>query len=267
MLEKLVKAFAIFRHLTWSGVAIAILTALGLGGWVIYDKLSDWTTGPLMEKVQELQAANKAKDEQIAQQVKELDQQKELISRLRYVMTHDMPLARVVVTATGVEPVTRTPYVTIRFWEIDYEGHLVQNPEHPEGEEFKIPGQHVAIRYRVIKFTDDLVEEDKASALFAIDRVYGGLLKPDEGYVVSRPKTWPKEYERGRPMPKWEIALWNRFDELSNNPNKVIEVVPGLKGRAVHYTTDTVKPEQGKVFTITGRASGDITIAPALEQK
>jgi hypothetical protein len=130
-----------------------------------------------------------------------------------------------------------------------------------------IPGEEFYVDAMVVKFERQFVDVGdglRGKSLLLFRRMFGDQQKPVDGVPLFEPAP------NGPPIPvqlevdpvpgDFERAIWSRFWDLANDPDKAkAEGVRVAQGEAPH-----VKAVEGQVYKLTLRASGGLEITPRL---
>jgi len=148
------------------------------------------------------------------------------------------------------------PVSTIRFTEIDAAGAPVT-----VAREFTLTGQEVYIDTLTIRFEDHFVEQDdplKGRALMLFRRIFTSRMRPEDGYILDRDGLPPEVYAERKATTDFEKNLWSRFWELANNED--LAKKSGV--RAIHGDAPYTRLEPNKIYHVTLRSTGEISITP-----
>ena len=163
--------------------------------------------------------------------------------------------ARLVVLdqAPGPEGHQRT---RVRFTELDPQGDPVGEPR-----ELTLDGDEVYVDTLVIKFEDNFViagDALKGKALLLFRRIFTDRKRPAEGEVLDKEGQIPQSYASERAPTVFERELWARFWELANDP----EEAKRRGVRALHGEAVSTRLRKDRVYSITLRSTGELTIQP-----
>jgi hypothetical protein len=144
----------------------------------------------------------------------------------------------------------------VRFTELDPQGD-------PVGElrELWLDGDEVYVDALVIKFDDSFVTAGdalKGKALLLFRRIFTDRRRPADGDVLDREGQMPQSYAAERAPTAFERELWARFWELANDPEEARR--RGV--RALHGEAVSTRLRKDRVYTITLRSTGELTILP-----
>src|SRR5207253_2352333 len=113
----------------------------------------------------------------------------------------------------------------------------------------------------VVKFEDDFVTAGdalKGKALLLFRRIFSDRRRPAEGEVLDREGQIPQSYAAERAPTAFERELWARFWELANDPGEAKK--RGV--RALHGEAVSTRLRKDRVYSITLRSTGELTIQP-----
>ncbi len=148
------------------------------------------------------------------------------------------------------------PRTRVRFTELDSQGDPVGEPR-----ELTLDGDEIYVDTLVIKFEDDFVlagDALKGKALMLFRRIFTDRKRPAEGEVLDKEGQIPQSYAAERAPTAFERELWARFWELANNPEEAKR-----KGvRALHGEAVSTRVRKDRVYSITLRSTGELTIQP-----
>jgi hypothetical protein len=142
----------------------------------------------------------------------------------------------------------------LRFVEVNNDGSPI-GPAH----DVTIEGDVVYIDAWVGKFHDQAVEEGdplRGTSVCLFRRLFGEFQKPNEGFVIDNVGSRPTAYERGGEMSDLESRLWGDFWDYATDQDKAA----GLGLRAAHGEAPSIKLIKGKLYKVSLRASGGLTI-------
>ncbi len=114
----------------------------------------------------------------------------------------------------------------------------------------------------MIKFDDTFVTAGdalKGKALLLFRRIFSDRARPAEGHVLDREGQMPQAYAAERAPTAFERELWARFWELANDP----EEAKRRGVRALHGEAVSTRLRRDRVYIITLRSTGELTIQPA----
>ncbi len=86
--------------------------------------------------------------------------------------------------------------------------------------EYTIQGDVIHFDALIVKFTDQMVMDGKARALYLWRRVYGEKTPPEQGFPIEEPGTEPKRYAdllEFLPTDQQEL-FWDHIWDLANDP-------------------------------------------------
>ena len=91
--------------------------------------------------------------------------------------------------------------------------------------EYIIEGDVIHFDALIVKFTDQMVLDGKARALYLWRRVYGEKTPPEEGLPIEEPGVEPKRYEdllKVLPLEDQKL-FWSGIWDLANNPEQLAQ--------------------------------------------
>ena len=188
-------------------------------------------------------------------QIRELSARNQALEAAVRLLRNTERRARLVVLdqTPGPEGHQRT---RIRFSELDAQGDPVGEPR-----ELALDGDEIYVDTLVIKFEDDFVTAGdalKGKALLLFRRIFSDRRRPAEGEVLDREGQIPQSYAAERAPTAFERELWARFWELANNPEEAKK--RGV--RALHGEAVSTRLRKDRVYSITLRSTGELTIVP-----
>ncbi len=146
------------------------------------------------------------------------------------------------------------PVSRIRFTEIDGAGAPVT-----VAREFTLTGLEVYIDTLTIRLEYHFVEQGdplKGWALMLFLRIFTSGFRPEEGYVLDRDGLPPEVYAEQKASTDFEKNLWRRFWELAKD-----EDLARKNGvRAIHGDAPYTRLEHNKVYHVTLRSTGEVSI-------
>ena len=188
-------------------------------------------------------------------QISELTARNQALEAAVRLLRHTERRARLVVLdqAPGPEGHPRT---RVRFTELDSQGDPVGEPR-----EMTLEGDEVYVDTLVVKFEDDFVTAGdalKGKALLLFRRIFSDRRRPAEGEVLDREGQIPQSYAAERAPTAFERELWARFWELANDSGEAKK--RGV--RALHGEAVSTRLRKDRVYSITLRSTGELTIQP-----
>ena len=221
-----------------------VLVAAAAGGAYLADRL-------VLEPGRAIQRQLAERDAQI----RELSARNQALEAAVRLLRNTERRARLVVLdqTPGPEGHQRT---RIRFTELDAQGDPVGEPR-----ELALDGDEIYVDTLVIKFEDDFVTAGdglKGKALLLFRRIFSDRRRPAEGEVLDREGQIPQSYAAERAPTAFERELWARFWELANNPEEAKK--RGV--RALHGEAVSTRLRKDRVYSITLRSTGELTIVP-----
>ena len=152
------------------------------------------------------------------------------------------------------DPATGQLISWIEFQELDDRGE----PMEP-AKQFQIPGDVVYIDSWIVKFDDKYVEQadiHRSTSLVLFRRIFGDKQRPTDGFVLDEVGFRPRIYGRGGRVSDLEKQIWGDFWSVANDMQKQ----NALGIRAAHGEAPSIKVQPGKIYRITLRASGGLTV-------
>jgi hypothetical protein len=204
-------------------------------------------------------APGRAHQRQLAErdaQIKALTERTQALEAAIRLLRHAERRARLVVLDQGPGPGGQLTS-RIRFTELDAQGEPVGEPR-----EISLEGDEIYVDALVIKFEDSFVTAGdalKGKALLLFRRVFSDRRRPAEGHVLDREGQMPQAYAAERAPTAFERELWARFWELANDPEEARR--RGV--RALHGEAVSTRLRKDRIYTITLRSTGELTIQPA----
>jgi len=98
----------------------------------------------------------------------------------------------------------------------------------------------------------------KGKALLLFRRIFTDRRRPADGDTLDREGQMPQSYAAERAPTAFERELWARFWELANDPDEAQR--RGV--RALHGEAVSTRLRKDRVYTITLRSTGELTIQP-----
>ncbi len=98
----------------------------------------------------------------------------------------------------------------------------------------------------------------KGKALLLFRRIFTDRRRPADGDVLDREGQMPQSYAAERAPTAFERELWARFWELANDPEEARR--RGV--RALHGEAVSTRLRKDRIYTITLRSTGELTIQP-----
>jgi hypothetical protein len=188
-------------------------------------------------------------------QIRDLTARNQALEAAVRLLRHTERRARLVVLDQfpGPEGHQRT---RVRFTELDSQGDPVGEPR-----ELMLDGDEVYVDTLVVKFEDDFVTAGdalKGKALLLFRRIFTDRKRPAEGEVLDKEGQIPQSYAAERAPTAFERELWARFWELANDPEEAKK--RGV--RALHGEAVSARLRKDRVYSITLRSTGELTIQP-----
>jgi len=221
-----------------------VFVAAGAGGMYLADQM--------------VLAAGRALQRQLAErdaQIRALSERNQALEAAVRLLRHTERRARLVVLdqAPGSDGHVRT---RVRFTELDPQGDAIG-----ESRELALDGDEVYVDALVIKFEDTFVtggDALKGKALLLFRRIFTDRRRPADGDTLDREGQMPQSYAAERAPTAFERELWARFWELANDPDEAQR--RGV--RALHGEAVSTRLRKDRVYTITLRSTGELTIQP-----
>jgi len=263
-----VKILAAVNNLASTVVSLAILAALGFGGWfLLRTYLSEkWEREAIQVKLadreQQVKTLNRELDAskaEISSLNKDLEAKRQEIQRLETalkLLKVDHRVAQIEVLSQQGSEKTKDLVTTFSFAELDSSGKPLEKPR-----VFTIKGDLAYVDALVVKFSDKSVEAGdplRSTSFCLFRRVFGESQQPKDGFVLDRVGAQPTVYRTGREPSEFEREIWSRFWEYANNPDEAQK-----KGiRAAHGEAPFQKLVPGKRYKVLLRSSGGLSFVP-----
>jgi hypothetical protein len=221
-----------------------VFVAVAAGGVYLADRL-------VLEPGRAMQRQLAERDAQI----RDLTARNQALEAAVRLLRHTERRARLVVLdqSPGPEGHQRT---RVRFTELDSQGDPVGEPR-----ELTLDGDEVYVDTLVVKFEDDFVTAGdalKGKALLLFRRIFTDRKRPAEGEVLDKEGQIPQSYAAERAPTAFERELWARFWELANDPEEAKK--RGV--RALHGEAVSARLRKDRVYSITLRSTGELSIQP-----
>lgn len=103
--------------------------------------------------------------------------------------------------------------------------------------EYTIEGDVIHFDALIVKFTDQMVMDGKARALYLWRRVYGERTPPEEGFPIEEPDTEPKRYaDLLKLLPSDQRELfWTHIWDLANDPEALAQYgIKAIYGNVIY---------------------------------
>ncbi len=241
-----------------SAVRTLLLTAaVGIFGYGGYYGYSEYTKNErtLKEQADKIRLAN----EEVERLGREVVAKVAMIEKLEtamHLLKTDQRLAQLRVIGIERDDKGNAIKSKLEFIELSPQGDPMSKPKPIE-----LPGDLIYIDNWVIKFDDRYIEKgdiERGTSLCLFRRVFSEDTLPSEGITLDEVGMRPQAYARGGTMSDFEKKLWTDFWEFANDPKKAAEMgIRAANGEAV-----SIKVREGKVYNISLRASGGLSIAP-----
>ncbi len=260
-------------------VSLAVLAAIGTGGWYAYqtyfaDKLRAQReieereakivglTRDLATRQQEVDRLGDAlteTHEQIDRLELDLEAKQRQIDRLDMavrLLKVDHRVAQIDVLGQEGAAEAGDLVTHFSFVEIDDRGEPLDEPR-----VFQVAGDFLFVDAWVAKFTDEFVEMGdplRSTSICFFRRLFGETQRPSEGFALDSVGSRPAAYRKGGKMSELEQEIWGKFWEYANDPVKAEKV--GV--RAAHGEAPYIKLLPGKRYKLVLRASGGLSLIP-----
>ncbi len=222
-----------------------LVIAVGAGGVYLADRL---VLAPGREHQRQLVERDA--------RIRALTERNQALEAAVRLLRHTERRARLVVLDQGPEAGGQVR-TRVRFTELDSQGDSVGEPR-----ELLLDGDEIYVDALVIKFEDDFVTAGdalKGKALLLFRRIFTDRRRPAEGDVLDREGQMPQSYAAERAPTAFERELWARFWELANDPEEARR--RGV--RALHGEAVSTRLRKDRVYAITLRSTGELTIQPS----
>jgi hypothetical protein len=221
-----------------------VVVAAGAGGVYLADQIVLAPSRALQRQLAEREA-----------EIRALTERNQALEAAIRLLRHTERRARLVVLDQGstTDGVVRT---RVRFTELDSQGDPIGEPR-----ELSLDGDEVYVDALVIKFEDTSViagDALKGKALLLFRRIFTDRRRPAEGEVLDREGQMPQSYAAERAPTAFERELWARFWELANDP----EEAKRRGVRALHGEAVSTRLRRDRIYSITLRSTGELTIQP-----
>lgn len=241
-----------------SAVRTGLLTAaVGIFGYGGYYGYSEYTKNEriLKEQADKIRVAN----EEVERLGREVVAKVAIIEKLEtamHLLKTDQRLAQLRVIGIERDEKGKAVKSKLEFVELSPQGDAMSKPKPME-----LLGDLIYVDNWVIKFDDRYIEKgdiERGTSLCLFRRVFSEDTLPSEGITLDEVGMRPQAYARGGTMSDFEKKLWTDFWEFANDPKKAAEMgIRAANGEAV-----SIKVREGKVYNISLRASGGLSIAP-----
>jgi hypothetical protein len=221
-----------------------VVVAAGAGGVYLADQMVLAPSRALQRQLAEREA-----------EIRALTERNQALEAAIRLLRHTERRARLVVLDQGstTDGVVRT---RVRFTELDSQGDPIGEPR-----ELSLDGDEIYVDALVIKFEDTSViagDALKGKALLLFRRIFTDRRRPAEGEVLDREGQMPQSYAAERAPTAFERELWARFWELANDP----EEAKRRGVRALHGEAVSTRLRRDRIYSITLRSTGELTIQP-----
>jgi ABC-type glycerol-3-phosphate transport system substrate-binding protein len=129
--------------------------------------------------------------------------------------------------------------------------------------EYTIEGDVIHFDALIVKFTDQMVMDGKARALYLWRRVYGEKTPPQEGFPIEEPDTEPKRYAdllKFLPAGQQEL-FWSSIWDLANNPEALAQY--GIK--AIYGNVIYSQLREGLIYVFKIGPTGHLYVEDVLD--
>ena len=222
-----------------------IVVAAAAGGIYLTDQLFIAPSRALQQQLAERDA-----------QIRALTERNQALEAAVRLLRHTERRARLVVLDQAVVPGGH-PRTRVRFTELDGQGDPIGEPR-----ELVLEGDEVYVDALVIKSRgyvgDGRRLRSRVKALLLFRRIFTDRRRPAEGEVLDREGQMPQAYAAERAPTAFERELWARFWELANDPEEARK--RGV--RALHGEAVSTRLRKDRIYTITLRSTGELTIQP-----
>lgn len=230
--------------------ALVVATVIGAASWFGYDYYSE--NNQLGERYKQSQ-------EEITRLKGDVAEKEHRIEKLDLalrLMTVDHRMADVWVLDQWKSQVEGGRLKTkLAFQDVDDQGQPLDEPR-----EFTIDGDILYIDAWVVKFNDELVQQNdplRSTSVMIFRRLFGEFQEPSQGMAIDKVGSRPAGYGRG-PQTEYEKELWANFWDYSNDPARAQKA--GI--RAAHGEAPYIKLKPGVLYKIKLRASAGLEIVP-----
>jgi hypothetical protein len=233
-------------------VSLAVVGAVGAGGWVGY------------QHYYANELALKQKDEQLVQSQNEIkalnadiEIKKKEIERLDTavrLLKVDHRVAQLTVLGQRKAPDDGRTLTRFSFVEVGEKGQPLEQPK-----VFEIDGDIVHVDSLVVAFKDEYVEKGdplRGTALCLFRRIYGDNQKPSDGFPLDAVSARPAGYSRGSEPTDLEREIFANFWDYANDPEKADK--QGV--RTIHGKASYTQLRKGKSYRLMLRSTGDISL-------
>lgn len=246
----------IINSVVRTGMMVVVAGGVGYGGWFGYTNY----VKPSREAKQALAdlAELKADFEVQGQQLVAANLAKQKLETALKLIKVDRRMANVEVLEKGIDE-HGTPYLEVRFTEIDSEGNPVGMSR-----DFTLSGEKLYIDCWIVSFEDKYVEEAdplRSASLCVFKSIYGEIDGP-----VAAKSLDEDSVQYGRPpgiyndnlKNEFEEGIWSDFWRVCNDA----EMQEQLGIRASYGQANYVLAEAGRTYQVQLRASGGASLKP-----
>ena len=262
----LVESISVFNSTVRTLLALVLVGGLGAGGWYGYN-LYNAQEIEARRRAEELAEAQnqleqthqllEQKQVEIGQLEATVEEQTEQIARLDTalrLLKIDHRVARLKVLDQQTDAESGETVSLVEFQELDDRGQPVDAPR-----QFRVRGDVVYVDSWIVKFDDKYVEQadlHRSTSLVLFRRIFGAAQQPRHGFLLDESGVRPRVYGQGGVLTDFEKKIWEDFWNVANDEQKQAEL--GI--RAAHGEAPSIRMEKGKVYRITLRASGGLTV-------
>lgn len=257
---KLNEGIKTFNATVRTVLAAVVVVGAGVGGYQAYEIYNEpklrlaerqEQLDDALAKLDTAQQDLAGKEQQIAEQLREIDQ----LETARHLLKVDQRVAELeILDVRASDEEEGAVITTLQFVETDPEGKLIGEPRR-----FEVPGDQVYLEYFVVKFNDEYVEQahlEKGTAICLFQRLFGSGQEPQDGHRIDAPNTRPTAYARGERMSEFEEEIWSDFWDLAHDPERLAEL--GIRNAQAEAAAVKVRP--GSKYRLELRASGGLSL-------
>ncbi len=235
---------------------VTVAGGVGYGGWFGYNNYvkPSRDAKQAIADLAELQVKYETQNQELAN-VKKAKERLETSLKLIKV---DRRMANVQVLEKGFDE-EDTPYLLVRFTEIDRNGNIVGAPR-----DFTLSGEKLFVDCWIVSFEDKYVERADAlrsASLCVFKSIYGEIDGPTGALSLDQETVGlgtPPGIYNDDAKNEFERQIWSDFWSVSNDPQKQKEL--GI--RASYGQANYVLAEEGRTYQVQLRASGGASLKP-----